>query len=219
MKSIILIAAPSAGKGTEAALLQKDYKIPHISSGDLLRDKAKEQSELGKEINNRISKGLFVEDELIISMLEERISMEDCNNGYVLDGFPRNVKQAIAYESMLKELNKDNGIVIVLDIDKDIAASRIMGRIVCSKCKRVYNTQNESLKPKIKGICDDCGIELIHREDDNEQVYMGRYNTYIEQTSPLIDYYKEKNILYHVDANSSIENTHKQVCSILESLK
>lgn len=217
MKSVILIAAPAAGKGTEAHLLHEEYGIPHISTGDILRDKSQEDSELGKEIAYKISNGKFVSDELIISILKERIQKEDCLNGYILDGFPRNVSQAIAYDEILNELSKDIGVVIVLDIDKKIATARISGRRSCPKCKRVYNVNNEYMKPLIDGLCDDCKVELIQREDDNESTYIDRYNTYIEKTSPLIDFYDNKKVLYHVDANGTLAETHKQVCEILRS--
>lgn len=215
MNSVILIAAPAAGKGTEAHLLHEEFGIPHISTGDILRDKSKEDSELGKEIAYKISNGIFVSDNLIISILKERIQNEDCSNGYILDGFPRNVSQAIAYDEMLQELSKDIGVVIVLDIDKEKAAARISGRRSCPKCKRVYNVNNDSMKPLVDGLCDDCKVELIQREDDNEATYMDRYNTYMNQTSPLIEFYDNKKVLYHVDANGTLEDTHKQVCEIL----
>ena len=215
MKSIILIAAPAAGKGTEAALIKEQYKIPHISTGDILREKALEDSDLGRDINNKISNGKFVSDELIIELLKERISREDCNNGYILDGFPRNVSQAEAYQEILDELGKQLGIVIVIDIDKDIAAKRIAGRISCPNCKSVYNTNNEEMKPMVSGICDKCGEQLTKRADDNEETYMDRYNTYIEKTSPLIEYYDKKGVVYHVDGSDSKEHTHSQVVKIL----
>lgn len=218
MKSVILIAAPAAGKGTEAQLLHEEFKMPHISTGDILREKAKDSSPLGIEINEKISNGLFVSDELIISILKERIQKEDCSNGYILDGFPRNIDQAKAYDEMLRELKKDIGIVLVLDIDKQIAASRISGRLSCPNCKKVYNTNNTDMKPKVENTCDDCKSKLIKREDDNEETYMNRYNTYIEKTSPLIDFYEKKNIVYHIDANGKLEDTHKQIKNILENL-
>ena len=215
MKSVILIAAPAAGKGTEAALLKNEYNMPHISTGDILREKAKEDSELGRDINYKINNGIFVSDELIIEILKDRIMQEDCNNGYILDGFPRNVAQAQAYQLMLEELGKEIGVVIVLDIDKNLAASRIAGRISCPKCKEVYNTSSEEMKPKTEGICDKCGAELVKRADDNEETYMDRYNTYIEKTAPLIDFYEKQGIVYHVDSNNGKEETHKQVVKIL----
>jgi len=215
VKSIILIAAPAAGKGTEAALLKEQYNMPHISTGDILREKAKEDSELGRDINHKINNGIFVSDELIIEILKDRIQKEDCNNGYILDGFPRNVAQAEAYQDMLKELGKDLGLVIVLDIDKNLAASRIAGRISCPECKEVFNINNEDMKPKEEGICDKCGSKLVKREDDNEETYMDRYNTYIEKTSPLVDFYEKQGVVYHVNANNGREDTHAQVVKIL----
>jgi len=215
MKSIILIAAPAAGKGTEAALLKEQYNIPHISTGDILREKSKEDSELGRDINYKINNGIFVSDELIIEILKDRISKEDCKNGYILDGFPRNVAQAEAYSTMLEELGKDLGVVVVLDIDKKLAASRIAGRISCPECKEVFNTNNPEMQPKEEGICDKCGSKLVKRADDNEETYIDRYNTYMEKTSPLIDFYEKQGVVYHVDANNGREYTHSQVVKIL----
>ena len=215
MKNIILIAAPAAGKGTEASMLKEQYKIPHISTGDILREKSQEDSELGRDIYNKISNGQFVSDDLIISILKERIQKEDCDNGYILDGFPRNVIQAEAYQKMLDELNKNIGIVIVLDIDKELAASRIAGRVSCSKCKEVFNTNTEEMKPKKEGICDKCGEHLIKRADDNAETYIDRYNTYMEKTAPLIKFYEEQGIVFHVNANSGKDETHAQVVKIL----
>ena len=215
MKNIILIAAPAAGKGTEAALLKEKYNMAHISTGDILREKAKEDSPLGRDINNKINNGIFVNDELIIELLKERIQKEDCANGYVLDGFPRNVAQAEAYDQMLSELGKDLGVVVVLDIDKKIAASRISGRVSCPECKSVYNVNFDAMKPKEEGICDRCGFQLVKREDDTEETYMDRYNTYVEKTEPLIAYYEKKGVLYHINSNNGKEETHAQVVKIL----
>lgn len=217
MKNIMLIAAPAAGKGTEATLLKNQYNIPHISTGDILREKASEDSELGRDINYKINNGIFVSDELIIDILKERIQKEDCINGYILDGFPRNVSQAEAYQKMLQELNKDLGTVIVIDIDKDIAAARIDGRISCPNCKNVYNTNSLELTPKVEGICDNCGAKLVKRVDDNAETYLDRYNTYIEKTAPLIEFYDKLGVLYHVDGNQGKEFTHEQVVKILEA--
>ena len=215
MKNVILIAAPAAGKGTEATFLKEQYNMPHISTGDILREKAKEDSVLGREINDKINNGMFVSDELIIQILKDRIQEKDCNDGYILDGFPRNVIQAKAYQEMLDELGKELGIVIVLDVDKHLAASRIASRISCPRCKEIYNTSNDDMKPKKEGICDKCGSELVKRADDNEETYMDRYNTYIEKTSPLIDFYEKQGVVYHVDSNNTIEETHAQVVQIL----
>lgn len=215
MKNIILIAAPAAGKGTEAKKLKEQFNIPHISTGDLLRQATLKGDELGKEIDELIKNGQFVSDEIVLKILKNRIMQQDCENGYILDGFPRNVSQAIAYGKILEELNKDIGIVIVLDIDKEIAKSRISGRYSCTNCGKVYNLNNPELRPINAGLCDTCNIELIRREDDNPEIYEERYNTYIEQTKPLISYYKNKGIVKHVDSGISIDETHNQVVKIL----
>ena len=215
MKSIILIAAPAAGKGTEAAILKDEYNMAHISTGDILREKANEDSEMGQDIKNKISNGIFVSDELIIEILKERITKDDCANGYILDGFPRNVAQAESYDKMLSELHKDLGVVIIIDTDKEIAASRIAGRRSCPECGRIYNVSFDEMKPKNGEICDDCGVELYQRPDDNVETYEGRYNAYIEKTSPLIKYYETKGVAYHVDGSKGKDYTHSQVEKIL----
>lgn len=215
MKNIILIAAPASGKGTEAALLKNQYNIPHISTGDILREKSLEDSEIGRDIKYKIDNGIFVSDDLILEILKMRIQKEDCNNGYILDGFPRNVNQAKAYQEMLDNLGKKIGIVIVIDVDKNLAAKRSAGRVSCPKCKEVYNINTPEKKPKVDGICDKCGEGLVKRADDNEETYIERYNTYMEKTSPLINYYENQGIVYHVNGNNGITFTHEQVVKIL----
>ncbi len=215
MRSIILIAAPAAGKGTEAALLKQQYNIPHISTGDLLRKARNDGSERAKIIGEYQDKGMFVPFDIVIELLKERILQSDCENGYILDGFPRNIEQAEAYDKILDEIKKDIGVVVVLDIDKEVAKSRISGRKSCPKCGRVYNINNELLKPKKDGICDICGIELTHRTDDNPDTYEERYNSFIKNTSPLIDFYKKRGIVYYVDSNKDAKFTHEQVVKII----
>lgn len=217
MKNIILIAAPAAGKGTEASLIKEEFNIPHISTGDLLRNVTKSNDPKFKQIKEVLASGQLVSDDIVLELIKDRISKEDCNNGYILDGFPRNIEQAKSYEKILEELNKDLGIVVVIDIDKEIAKSRISGRVSCPKCGKVYNTNTEEMKPKHAGLCDACNIELVKRSDDNEETYEERYNSYVEKTAPLINYYGEKGILYHVDGSISKDNTHQQIKEILGS--
>lgn len=214
MKSIILIAAPAAGKGTEAVRLKEQYNIPHISTGDLLRAAVAKGDERGNMINELITSGKFVSDDIVLELLKEKILEPACENGYILDGFPRNIAQAEAYDKILEVIKRDIGIVIVLDIDKEIAKSRISGRYSCPKCGKVYNT-NTNLKPLNEGLCDICNMELTRRADDNPETYEERYNTYLEKTEPLISYYDKKGIVYHVDAGVSSDETHKQVVKIL----
>ena len=214
MKSIILIAAPAAGKGTEAARLKEKYAMPHISTGDLLRAARTDGSERARIIAEYQDKGALVPFDIVLELLKERILKADCDNGYILDGFPRDIKQAEAYDKILEEINRDIGVVVVLDIDKEIAKSRISGRYSCPKCGKVYNT-NTNLKPINEGLCDICNIELTRRADDNPDTYEERYNSYLEKTEPLISYYDKKGIVYHVDAGVSSDETHKQVMAIL----
>lgn len=215
MKSIIFIAPPAAGKGTQSALVSEKYNIPHISTGDLLRNASKSETELGKLIKETMESGGLVSDEVTLSLLKNRLSQSDCNNGYILDGFPRNTKQAEAYEELLHSLGKDLGTVIVLDLDKETAKSRIVGRLSCSKCGKVYNTSYENMKPKKEGICDDCGISLSKRNDDNADTFENRFDTYMTLTEPLIQYYEEKGVLKHVYSGDDTKTVFSHIEKVL----
>ena len=215
MTNVILIAAPAAGKGTEAAILKEQYNMPHISTGDLLRAAVAKGDERGNMINELMTSGKFVSDEIVLELLKEKILEPSCDNGYILDGFPRNIKQAISYDKILEEINRNIGVVIVLDIDKEIAKSRISGRYSCSKCGKVYNINNPEMNPINEGLCDICNVELTRRADDNPDTYEERYNTYISKTEPLISYYEKKGIVHYVSASGTPEETHKQVVKIL----
>ena len=218
MKSIIFIAPPAAGKGTQAVMLSSKYNIPHISTGDILRN-AQDDTERGKYISSEMAKGHFISDEIILELLTERLSQSDCENGYILDGFPRNIKQAEEYEEILNKLNKDLGIVIVLDIDKEIAKERIVGRISCPKCGSVFNDMIEESMPKEAGICDKCKTKLKKREDNNAESFEVRFEGYLAKTEPLIEYYQNKNILYRVDSSLGKDITFNQIEDILRGSK
>ena len=214
--NIILLAPPAAGKGTEAQILTKEYSIPQISTGDLLRSATKKEDALSKEIKLIMEQGKLVSDEIIIELIKNRINVDDCKNGYILDGFPRTIKQAEKYDEMLAEIGNKIDYVFAIDIDKSIASSRITGRRTCPICNRIYNVNSDNLKPKKENLCDDCNIELTHRKDDNAETYEKRYNAYLDETAPLIDYYEGKNILYHVDGNVDKDNTHRQIKKIID---
>ena len=216
MKSIIFIAPPAAGKGTQSKMLCDTYHIPHISTGDLLRDASLVDDERGKYIKEQIGLGTLVSDNIILELLEERLNQEDCSEGYILDGFPRNIEQAIAYENILEKLNKKLGLVIYLEIDKDLACKRIEGRVSCPKCGSVFNTIIEEAKPKQEGICDRCGGTLSKRHDDNSETFGVRYDTYLEKTQPLIEYYEAKNVLYRVESGTNKDETFKNISLILK---
>lgn len=195
MKNIIFIAPPAAGKGTQAKLLAEKYNIPHISTGDLLREETAKDTELSLKIKEIMESGGLVNDDIITELLRNRLVQNDCDNGYILDGYPRNLEQAKIYEKLLKEINKELGVVIFLDIDKELAMKRTLSRIICSNCGTSYNLIVESLKPKKENICDKCLFDLKTRDDDNEITFINRFDTYVEKTQSLIDYYKNKNVL------------------------
>ncbi|MDD2391883.1 MAG: adenylate kinase [Bacilli bacterium] len=217
MKSIIFIAPPAAGKGTQAELVSKKYGIPNISTGDLLRDIARQDNELGKAVKKRLDDGLLIEDEIVLEILKNRLNYEDCKNGYILDGFPRTVVQAERYEEILKDLNKDLGYVILLDVDKEIAKKRIVGRLSCPTCKSVYNNMFEETMPKELNKCDRCQSELVKRSDDNDETFEERYIQYLEKTSPLIDYYKNKKVLRVVNSGISKKYTFESIERIIKN--
>lgn len=215
MKSIILIAPPAAGKGTEAQKLKEQYSIPHISTGNLLRTAARGKSELASRIKSLIDNGKFVDDEIVLKLIEERIANDDCINGYILDGFPRNVSQAQKYDDILKKQNKKISYVFVINMDKEIAKSRVSGRRLCNVCGKIYNINFPPLTPKQDGICDQCGSKLTKREDDNAITYEERYNYYLKETAPLIEYYEKKGILFNIDGNIDKNYTHSQIEKVL----
>lgn len=210
--NIILIAPPAGGKGTQSELLCSKYNIAHISTGDLLRAEVENGN---TELKKIMDTGMLVSDEIIFDLIKKRISSDDTINGYLLDGFPRNLEQAKTYNEILKDLNKDIGYVIELNIDPELAAKRISGRRSCPKCGATYNIYFDGMKPINEGICNKCNSPLTKRDDDNEDTYKTRYNTYLEKTKPLIDYYKELGVLYVVDANGTPEETFKNIEDIV----
>ena len=202
MKNIILIAAPAAGKGTLSELLVEKYGYVHISTGDLLREASREESELGQKISNMLKNGELVTDEIVFELLENRLQKNDTLNGYILDGFPRTINQAYKYDEIVNKLNKDLGIVVCLKTEYETLRKRIVGRMLCSDCGSIYNTLTGVNTPKVENICDKCGRSLYKRSDDNEESFKTRYETYLEKTKPLIDYYQEKGNLYFVNSDS-----------------
>lgn len=200
MKNIILLAIQGAGKGTLAKELSRKYGYVHISTGDLLRERSKISDTLGLQIKNLIDNGNFVSDEIILESIKSKITSEECSKGYILDGYPRNLEQAKAYDELLKELKMDLGVVINLTIPEEALYNRITGRRMCKNCGAIYNIYNENMKPTKENICDKCNGELYQRDDDNEESMKVRIDTYYKVTAPLIDYYKEKNNLYEVDS-------------------
>jgi adenylate kinase len=217
MKNLILLAVQGAGKGTLAKALKEKYGYEHISTGDLLRERSAVGDELGLKIKELIDNGIFVSNDIIFEAIEYKISQPECANGYILDGFPRNLEQAEGYSKILEKLNKDLGLVINMTIPESLLVNRIIGRRMCRDCGAIHNIYSEQLKPLKEGICNKCGGSLYQRDDDNEEAMKTRIETYFNVTAPVIDYYREKGILYEVDSTDS-GATVKSVEDILNSL-
>ena len=202
MKNIIFVAAPAAGKGTISAKVCTEYNIPHISTGDLLRNEIAASSKIGMEIKSAMARGEFVSDEVITKLLKKRLEAKDCKKGFILDGYPRNISQAKTYDNILKELNYDEGLVVFLDIDRDFAMKRALSRVVCSKCRLSYNLINKEYAPLKEGICDNCGSSLKTRSDDNEESFINRFDTFMKETYPLLEYYEKKGNLLKIKVDN-----------------
>lgn len=215
MKNVILIAPPAAGKGTQSKLISEKYNIPHISTGDLLRDSVNSNSELGKVIKAKMDNGELVTDDIVLELLKKRITEQDCLNGYILDGFPRNLSQAESYLEIIKDLNYPLGDVIYLQISEDLARKRIVGRLSCPKCGAVYNDQFEDSKPLHFGTCDKCNSSLTKRNDDNDATFTERLKVYNEQTYPLLNLFRSMGVLFTIGSGISKERTFEEIEKIL----
>ena len=217
MKNIMFIAPPAAGKGTQAEIIVKKYHLPHISTGDILREISKEDSEVGNYVRETLKSGGLVKDEITYQLIEDRLAKDDCKNGYIIDGFPRNLEQAKEYDKILAKLGYDIGTVILLDIDRDVLEKRITGRRLCEECNTIYNINDPSSSPKQESVCDKCGGKLYQRDDDNLESFNNRYNMYIEKTEPIIDYYEKKGVLHKVNGASSIDEVAEEVDRVISN--
>ncbi|MHA1728155.1 MAG: adenylate kinase [Promethearchaeota archaeon] len=212
---IVLFGAPGAGKGTLAGKISKILPdIVHISTGDLFRYNIKEKTPIGKKAKEYIDAGKLVPDEVVIGMVEDRLSNEDVKKGgFMLDGFPRTINQT---EKLTEIADIDK--VIVIEVPRQVLLNRILGRISCSKCGRIYNKFNPKLNPKKEGICDDCGSELSHRSDDNEETLNQRIDTYEKNAGPVLEYYKKKGLIINVDGTKTMEMSDEKLKSVLDIL-
>lgn len=202
---VVLLGAPGAGKGTQAKRISDFYAIPHISTGDIFRENIKNGTELGQLAKSYMDKGQLVPDEVVVSIVEDRLKKEDCQKGWLLDGFPRTLEQA---ESLAKFTDVD----VVLDIEADFSLleDRLCGRRVCPGCGASYHISTYQ-----KSDCERCGQTLVHRDDDTKEVVRSRLEVYEKQTRPLIEYYAEKGVLKTVDGNLPIEECFAQIREIL----
>ena len=205
-KELIFLGPPACGKGTQTNRLSEYLGFPHVDTGSLLRAEIAKESEEGKIAKSFIDKGQLVPPELVGRIIANRLAQEDCRNGYVLDGYPRSLEQAVMLEKINAEINKDEKVsfkAIYFDIDTQILIDRIVARQSCPKCGEIYN---KKFKPsKVENICDRCGSELKTRADDNEETARARFDTYFRETAPLVEFYEKKGVLYKIDANGSID--------------
>jgi adenylate kinase len=210
---IVLLGPPGAGKGTQAKSICNRFSIPHISTGDIFRKHISEMTPLGIEAKKNIDKGQLVPDSLTIDIVLQRLMQDDCENGYLLDGFPRTVLQAEALNKFLDETSEKLNTALLIDVSKEFIIERMSGRRVCLSCGASYHIKfNPSI---LEGKCDVCGSDIIQRKDDVEQTVRKRLEIYDEQTQPLIDYYKDKNLLSVVDGTQAINDVFKNICDIL----
>ena len=206
-----------AGKGTMSDLILKEYDIPHISTGDMLRDNVRNNTELGNLAKSYMDAGNLVPDDVIIAMVEKRLQEDDCQKGYLLDGFPRTLVQAEAFEKIENKIGKPVECVIALEVGFDTLVERITGRRICPKCGAIYHIHN---KPsKIEGICDVCGSELTQRKDDTVEQLTVRMDGYEKSTKPVIDFYDKRGIVSYIDASQETAAVFEKVKETLSKLK
>ena len=210
--NIILFGPPGAGKGTQSQYLVESCNYTQISTGDLLRDEIKKNTELGKEILSKVDVGDFVNDEIVNSLIDEIVSKKKYHNNLIFDGYPRNIFQAKNLDNIMSKNNQSIGAIIYLDVTRDIIEKRILGRIVCEKCNVTLNEyfDNEQIKNH------KCGNEYLKkRKDDNSKTIINRYDTFVKETNPLLDYYSKKTTFYKVDASVKIEEITAKIAKIL----
>ncbi len=212
---MIFLGAPGVGKGTQADIFAKELGIPHISTGDILREAVARGTELGLVAKGYMEKGELVPDEIVIGIIQERISEPDCKKGCIFDGFPRTVTQAAALDKVLAKSNKKIDYVINIEVDEEEIVRRLSGRRSCAKCGRIYHLL---YSPPVKdGICNDCGGELYQRDDDREEVIRNRLRVYNQETVPLISYYRKKSVLRNVEGKNSVEEVTQEIERVLKT--
>jgi len=211
--NIILLGPPGSGKGTQAEMLSKTYGIPHISTGDILREEVMKGTSLGEKVKVYMNKGELVPDELVIEILKKRLQEPDCKKGFILDGFPRNLRQAKALDIILRDVNLKIDAVVYIDVTDEEIMRRLSLRRTCKVCGRVYNLYYNP--PKYDEKCDICGGELFIRDDDKPEVIERRLKVFNEETKPLIEYYEEKRLLVRISGMSSIDDVFRHIAEKL----
>lgn len=211
---LLIMGRPGAGKGTQAFNIKNYYSIPHISTGDMFREAMKNGTEMGKLAQSYMEKGLLVPDEVTIGIVRERLSKEDVKNGFLLDGFPRNVHQAEALDEILKENNIKLDAVLDVNVEPEILINRIVGRRICKNCGATFHV--EFNKPRVDGICDNCGQPLVQRADDTVETAGSRLKVYDDSTAPVLAYYKKQNLLKTVNGDQAVDKVFEDIKAILK---
>jgi len=208
-----LLGPPGAGKGTQAVKIVEKYSIPHISTGDIFRENIKNETELGKRAKSYMDRGELVPDELVVEIATDRLTKNDCKNGFLLDGFPRTIFQAEKLDEFLTKRGEKIDKVINIDVEKDALVKRITGRRVCKSCGASYHVVN--IPPKKDGVCDLCDGELIQRADDTEETVLNRIDVYNKQTKPLVDYYDKAGVIVNIDGNKDLDDVLSDIITAL----
>ena len=215
-REMIFLGPPACGKGTQTNRLAEYFNLPHVDTGSLLRAEIKSESENGKIAKQYIDKGQLVPVELVAKIIKDRLAQKDCEEGYILDGFPRSAEQADMLTKINEELDGDKEVsfkAVYFDLDQEILISRIVNRRSCPKCGEIYNIKFHP--PKTEGVCDKCGTKLTQRKDDNEETAKARFETYFRETAPLVDYYKNKEVLRTIDANGTIDEVWERLLKVV----
>ncbi|WLD93548.1 adenylate kinase [Alkalihalobacillus sp. AL-G] len=215
--NLVLMGLPGAGKGTQAAEIVDKYGIPHISTGDMFRAAIKEGTELGLKAKSFMDAGNLVPDDVTIGIVKARLRKDDCQSGFLLDGFPRTVAQAEALENILSDMDRSIDFVLNIDVDKEQLMERLTGRRICKQCGATYHAIFNP--PENDGVCDKCGGELYQREDDNEETVKTRLEVNIEQSKPLLTFYDQKGYLRNIDGNQGIKKVFIDIDQLLGGLK
>ena len=209
MMKLIMFGPPGAGKGTQADILGRRYGIKKISTGDALRDVIRSGSELGEQVKDLMDQGKFVPDEIVTEIIRDRVSSPDCANGFILDGFPRNLAQAEALVDMGIKVNK----ALLIDVPDEVLVDRVQGRVMCDKCGASYHLKNNP--PAVEGVCDKCGGRLVQRKDDAPETVKARLEVYHKATEPLKDFYAQRGLLKPVENQPSVEETSQAILRVL----
>ncbi len=211
--NIVMLGPPGAGKGTQAKFISKEFTIPHISTGDMLREEMSAHSELGKRVEEVIKSGKLVEDSLMIEIVKDRLSRSDVEKGFILDGYPRTLSQAESLDELLKLLGKNVEYAFYVKVPEDVIIRRLSARRVCPQCGRIYNLISNP--PKVDEVCDVCHVPLTTRDDDKPETVEQRYRVYYEMTFPVTEYYRKKNILFTIDGTLAVEKVKDMLLNIL----